>query len=124
MPELPEIEVLKRSLEGRLVGRIIESVEVRARALREPIDRKRFVRLAGRPFADGATSGMTARVRWSPTRVCIEAIEVPESTGSSPWLTATETTVIASFAPRAAGRATIETGIEERTPLTCSLSPR
>ncbi len=40
-----------QSLEGRLVGRTIESVEVRARALREPIDRKRFVRLAGRRIA-------------------------------------------------------------------------
>ena len=51
MPELPEVEVLKRSLEGRLVGRTIVSVEVRARSLREPIDRRRIASLAGRRIA-------------------------------------------------------------------------
>jgi formamidopyrimidine-DNA glycosylase len=48
MPELPEIEVLMRSLEPRLVGRRIERVEVRAPALREPLDRRRLRALAGR----------------------------------------------------------------------------
>ena len=48
MPELPEIEVLKRSLEPRLVGRRIERVEVRTPALREPLDRRRLRALAGR----------------------------------------------------------------------------
>ena len=49
MPELPEIEVLRRSLEPRLVGRHIERVEVRAAALREPLDRRALRRrLAGR----------------------------------------------------------------------------
>jgi formamidopyrimidine-DNA glycosylase len=38
MPELPEVEVLRRSLEPRLVGRRIERIEVRAPALREPLD--------------------------------------------------------------------------------------
>ena len=48
MPELPEVEVLKRSLEGRLVGRTIRAVEIHAKALREPLDRRRLARLEGR----------------------------------------------------------------------------
>ncbi len=49
MPELPEIEVLKRSLEPRLVGRRIERVLVRSPALREPLDRRQLSRrLSGR----------------------------------------------------------------------------
>ena len=38
MPELPEVEVLRRSLEPRLVGDRVERLEVRAAALREPLD--------------------------------------------------------------------------------------
>ena len=37
MPELPEIEVLRRSLEPRLVGRRVEGVRVHNGALREPV---------------------------------------------------------------------------------------
>jgi len=49
VPELPEVEVLRRSLEPRLVGRRIERVEVLAPALREPLDRRELRRrLAGR----------------------------------------------------------------------------
>lgn len=49
MPELPEVEVLRRSLEPRLLGRRIERVEVLAPALREPLDRRALSRrLAGR----------------------------------------------------------------------------
>jgi formamidopyrimidine-DNA glycosylase len=49
MPELPEVEVLKRSLAPRLVGRRVERVEVRAPALREPLDRRTLRRrLEGR----------------------------------------------------------------------------
>jgi len=40
VPELPEVEVLRRSLEPRLVGRRITAVEVRIAALREPLDRR------------------------------------------------------------------------------------
>ena len=46
MPELPEIEVLRRSLEPHLVGDRIERVEVRNPALREPVDASRLRRLA------------------------------------------------------------------------------
>ncbi len=47
VPELPEIEVLRRSLEPRLVGQRIERVEVRARKLREPLDRRSLGSLRG-----------------------------------------------------------------------------
>lgn len=40
MPELPEVEVLRRSLEPLLVGDGIEDVEVRVPALREPVSRR------------------------------------------------------------------------------------
>jgi len=46
MPELPEIEVLRRSLEPHLVGDRIERVEVRNPALREPVDRSVLTRHA------------------------------------------------------------------------------
>lgn len=50
MPELPEVEVLRRSLEPRLVGRRVERVEVLAPALREPLARRPLAALAGRRF--------------------------------------------------------------------------
>jgi formamidopyrimidine-DNA glycosylase len=52
MPELPEIEVLRRSLEPHLLGDRIRRVEVRARALREPLRGGELRRRAeGRAFA-------------------------------------------------------------------------
>ena len=48
MPELPEIEVLKRSLEPHLVGRRFERVAVRAKELREPLDRRALSGVKGR----------------------------------------------------------------------------
>jgi formamidopyrimidine-DNA glycosylase len=44
MPELPEVEVLRRSLEPHLVGDVIERVEVRNPAMREPVDPARLRR--------------------------------------------------------------------------------
>ena len=46
MPELPEIEVLRRSLEPLLVGRPIARVEVRERRLREPVRGAQLARTA------------------------------------------------------------------------------
>ncbi|HEX2165528.1 MAG TPA: bifunctional DNA-formamidopyrimidine glycosylase/DNA-(apurinic or apyrimidinic site) lyase [Thermoanaerobaculia bacterium] len=49
MPELPEVEVVRRSLAPRLVGETIARVEARAPALREPLDRAALARdLEGR----------------------------------------------------------------------------
>ncbi|HET9229500.1 MAG TPA: DNA-formamidopyrimidine glycosylase family protein, partial [Thermoanaerobaculia bacterium] len=39
MPELPEVEVLRRSLEPRILGDRITRVEVRNSAMREPVSR-------------------------------------------------------------------------------------
>ncbi|HVS16059.1 MAG TPA: bifunctional DNA-formamidopyrimidine glycosylase/DNA-(apurinic or apyrimidinic site) lyase [Thermoanaerobaculia bacterium] len=44
MPELPEVEVLRRSLEPRVLGDRIEHVEVRFPTLREPIPTRRLRR--------------------------------------------------------------------------------
>ena len=44
MPELPEVEVLRRSLEPLLAGERIEGLRVRNAALREPVDRVRLGR--------------------------------------------------------------------------------
>ncbi len=46
MPELPEVEVLRRSLEPHLVGDRIERVEVSNPALREPVETARLRRAA------------------------------------------------------------------------------
>jgi len=49
VPELPEIEVLRRSLEPRLTGRRVERVEVRVPSLREPLEPRQLARrLTGR----------------------------------------------------------------------------
>ena len=42
MPELPEVEVLRRSLEPRVVGARIESVQVWNSDLREPANRRQL----------------------------------------------------------------------------------
>lgn len=48
MPELPEVEVLRRSLEPHVVGATIESVRIANPALREPVERRRLVDSCGR----------------------------------------------------------------------------
>lgn len=59
MPELPEIEVLRRSLEPLVVGETIERVEVRSPALREPLDEKALRGLAG-----GRIEGLDRRAKY------------------------------------------------------------
>ena len=48
MPELPEIEVLRRSLEPLLPGDVIEGVRVENPALRERVRTRQLARLVGR----------------------------------------------------------------------------
>lgn len=48
MPELPEVEVLRRSLERLLPGETIARVEVHSPKLREPLDRDSLLGLEGR----------------------------------------------------------------------------
>ena len=45
MPELPEVEVLRRTIESTVIGDGIESIDVRERRLREPIDTRTLRRL-------------------------------------------------------------------------------
>ena len=59
MPELPEVEVLRRSLEPRLTGARIARVEVRSPALREPLDRRALRRLEGY-----AVTGLRRRAKY------------------------------------------------------------
>ena len=47
MPELPEVEVVRLSLEPRLLGRRFTAVDVRSPALREPLDAGALGSLAG-----------------------------------------------------------------------------
>ena len=47
MPELPEVETVRRSLEPRLLGRHLGKVEVRSPSLREPLDRPTLEALEG-----------------------------------------------------------------------------
>lgn len=44
MPELPEVEVLKKTLEPRLIGRVIRRIDVVERRLREPVNAARLRR--------------------------------------------------------------------------------
>ena len=48
MPELPEVETVRRALEGSICGRIIASVELSGLRLREPISRTLPGKLRGR----------------------------------------------------------------------------
>lgn len=48
MPELPEVEVLRRTVEPHLVGARLGTVEVHDRRLREPVDVRRLRRVEGR----------------------------------------------------------------------------
>lgn len=93
MPELPEIEVLKRSLEERLVGRKILAVEAHSPALREPLDRRMLAGLCGKRISalgrrskylliefDGGSTlvvhlGMSGRLTLARSRVPREAHE-------------------------------------------------
>ena len=47
MPELPEVETVRRSLERLLPGKVLQRVVVRSPALREPLDAPALTALAG-----------------------------------------------------------------------------
>lgn len=57
MPELPEVETIRRSLLPRVSGRTIQRVEVRERRLRKPIPSGFERRLTGRRINDIARRG-------------------------------------------------------------------
>ena len=71
------------------------------------------------------SSGMTARVRWSASHLCVEALDVPDGPVAADATGRTgEAILTAAFAPDAAGRANVDLGREERTPMSCALRPR
>jgi hypothetical protein len=83
-----------------------------------------WVRLRGSRSFEAAVSAMSAVVRWGTSRVCLEAIELPDAPleieGKGPM----EMTVVARFArPALAGRLGVRLGSESRQPLSCALSP-
>jgi formamidopyrimidine-DNA glycosylase len=57
MPELPEVETVRRLLEGAIVGRTIERVRLSGLALREPMRRDLPRRVAGRTFTAARRHG-------------------------------------------------------------------
>ncbi len=83
-----------------------------------------WVRIAGHAVPIETLTGMTARVRWSPTRLCIEGLEVPDGISATMLAHTTEATVIATFAPDEASRVDIEPGSEARVSMSCTLQPR
>ena len=52
MPELPEVEVLRRSLLSELVGRTVENVNISRTDLRDRVDPSQLVRAQGRKIVD------------------------------------------------------------------------
>jgi hypothetical protein len=74
---------------------------------------------------DEALTPMTARVRWSEARVCLEAIEVPVGMAAAPGGTsALEAVIVARFAGAAgAGEITVGLGVERRQAIACTLEP-
>jgi hypothetical protein len=74
-------------------------------------------------LAPGAA--MLARVRWGATRVCLEAVEVPDGVRMIHQLEELETSVVARFTGKspAAGRVGMMPGAELWRPLSCKLLP-
>jgi hypothetical protein len=95
-----------------------------------------WIRLTGAADLRAADDGrMFARVRWSPTRVCLEAVELrtqdlfvpggntPSQFGTA-WDAPVESWAVARFVGGgAAGRVVMLPGAEVRQPLECKLAP-
>ncbi|MFO0588080.1 MAG: hypothetical protein U0441_11095 [Polyangiaceae bacterium] len=83
-----------------------------------------WVYVGDHPLGNPTLSGMTARVRWSPTRLCIEALDVPEERRENAAFPDrdTEPVITATFAPDEAARNDIEPGLEYREKLSCALT--
>jgi hypothetical protein len=82
-----------------------------------------WVTLAGGTL-EGPEEPMLARVRWSPDRVCLEAIELHAEEFAWPGEGATNSFVVARFAGSAAAvRIGIGPGTEARQALECRLAP-
>jgi hypothetical protein len=83
-----------------------------------------WVRLRGsRSASDLLAPEMSARVRWSADRVCLEAIEVPDAVIDFAQMQMAPFVVARFTSPPAAGRVGVLLGSEMRQPLACTLSP-
>jgi hypothetical protein len=93
-----------------------------------------WLRLSGAGELAGVDDApMLARVRWSTTRVCLEAVELrtqdygataAASPSAAPWGAPAESWAVARFAGAvAAGRVVVVAGGELRQPLECNLQP-
>jgi hypothetical protein len=96
-----------------------------------------WLRLTGRPgdVPGQDDSFMLARLRWSATRACLEAVELrtedlavastgPASQWGTAWDSQVESWVVAQFAGGSvAGRVVVIPGAELRQPLECKLGP-
>lgn len=71
MPELPEVEVLKRSLEPHLPGETISGVEVRSPGLREPFDTVALEGLAGHTVTELSRRAKYLRIHLSGGRTLV-----------------------------------------------------
>lgn len=83
-----------------------------------------WLAVRGARFNASPAGAMSARVRWSRSRVCLEAIEIPEGLTTVRGGDEVETEIVARFVPPlAAGRVGVAPGVELRQPLTCALAP-
>jgi hypothetical protein len=68
MPELPEVEVLRRSLEGLVLGRRIVRARALSPALREPLRQGELRKLVDGVQWEAKASEKNARIGGSQTR--------------------------------------------------------
>jgi formamidopyrimidine-DNA glycosylase len=57
MPELPEVETVRRNLEATILGRTIQSVRLSGKKLRDPISRGLGTRIRNRRFESVSRHG-------------------------------------------------------------------
>jgi hypothetical protein len=66
---------------------------------------------------------MTARVRWSPQRVCLEAVELPDRSVDMIEGIQLDAWIVARFVPQpAAARVAIQPGAEMRQGISCAFA--
>jgi hypothetical protein len=83
-----------------------------------------WLRLRGAPTARDPVGVMSARVRWGASRVCLEALELPEAVRPLRTGEELETEIVVRFVgPGGAGRVAFAPGAELHQPLSCTLAP-
>ncbi len=83
-----------------------------------------WLRVRGAPAGRETSGVMSARVRWGATRVCLEALELPETVRSLRSGEELETAIVVRFlGPGGAARVGFAPGLELHQVMTCSLAP-